>query len=268
MEALTVTYHRQNKAGIITLNRPHRLNAINMELLNDFKKQIDTAMRDDSVQTVILTGEGRAFCAGEDLKETAAGKDLDQWIKEAEGLQSIQRGMMDLGKPIIAAVAGYAVGGGCEFAMGCDMRIAAESAVFGFPETGVGLTVTNAGTKLLTHLVGLGKAKELIFTGEFIEAHEALRIGLVNKVVPDEDLLAAAMAMAETLSHRSPLALRLSKIAIDQGISASFEQVMALETSHLLTCAQSETALVEKRLAQMKKPSSKPAKTDSRKKKI
>ncbi|MBW2514110.1 MAG: enoyl-CoA hydratase/isomerase family protein, partial [Deltaproteobacteria bacterium] len=127
---------------------------------------------------------------------------------------------------MIAAVRGYAVGGGCEIAMSCDIRIAADSAVFGFPETGVGLTVTNAGTKLLTHLVGLGKAKELIFTGEFIDAMEACNIGLANKVVPDEDLMDEALSMAQKIAQRSPMALRLSRIAIDQGMSASFEEIL------------------------------------------
>ena len=253
MENNTVLYHSIKNVGIITLNRPHRLNAINIDLLKGFMEQLDRARQDTQARVIILTGEGKSFCAGEDLKETASGKNLAQWTDEAERLQEIQRMTMKLGKPIIAAIPGYALGGGCEFAMGCDIRIAAESAEFGFPETTVGMTVTNAGTKLLPHLVGLGKAKELILTGDFIDASEALRIGLVNRVVAKENLMAESMAMAEKIASRSPLATNLSRTAIDQGMEASFDQIMELEKSHLLICAQNGTEYVEKRLKEMGK---------------
>ncbi|MEW5721637.1 MAG: enoyl-CoA hydratase/isomerase family protein [Thermodesulfobacteriota bacterium] len=255
MTKKTVLYQRDGNIGLITLNRPARLNAINVPLLRDFMAQLETARLDQDAAVVILTGAGRAFCAGEDLKETAAGKSLETWMEETDRLQEIERVILRLGKPLLAAVGGYALGGGCEFAMSCDLRLAAEDAVFGFPETGVGLTVTTAGTKLLTHLVGLGKAKELIFTGDFIEAAEAARIGLVNKVVPREDLMSEAMSLARRIAERSPLALRLSRIAIDQGLEAGIEQILELEASHLLVCAQSQNQkkYVEKRLAQMKK---------------
>lgn len=248
-------YHREGAAGIITLNRPHRLNAINVHLLREFMTHLETAREDKEAKIVILTGAGRAFCAGEDLKETAAGKDTATWLEETDRLQEIQRQIMKLGKPLIAAVKGYALGGGCEFAMSCDIRIAGESARFGFPETGVGLTVTTAGTKLLSQLVGLGKAKELIFTGEFIDAPEAERIGLANRVVPDETLMEEVLAMAERIAERSPLALRLSRIAIDQGLDSSFEQILEIEANHMLICAQSRNQVeyVARRLDQMKK---------------
>ena len=253
MKDATVHYTREENIGIIALNRPHRLNAINLDLLQEFMARLEEARKDDSATTVIVTGKGKAFCSGEDLKETAAGKSLEQWYEEADRLQNIQRMFMRIGKPMIAAVSGYALGGGCEFAMGCDLRIADETATFGFPETGVGLTVTNAGTKLLTHLVGLGKAKELVFTGDFIDAGEALRIGLVNKVVAREDLMDEAMAMARKIGERSPLALRLSRIAIDRGMEASFDQIMELEASHLVICGQQDPSFVQKRLQEMKR---------------
>jgi enoyl-CoA hydratase len=146
------------------------------------------------------------------------------------------------------------LGGGCEFAMSCDIRIAAEDARFGFPETGVGLTVTTAGTKLLTQLVGLGKAKELIFTGEFIDAMEAHRIGLANKVVPAGNLMTESLKMAKHIGTRSPLALKLSRIAIDQALDAGFDQILEIEASHLLLCvgAQNQNEFVKKRLTEMK----------------
>ncbi|HEA69063.1 MAG TPA: enoyl-CoA hydratase/isomerase family protein [Desulfobacterales bacterium] len=152
-----VLYEKNQNVAIITLNRPERLNAITRDLLNGLIAQLETARQDEDVFSVILTGAGRAFCAGEDLKETSAGKSFEDWIEEIERLQEVQRVIMNLGKPLIAAVRGYALGGGCEFAMSCDIRIAAEDAKFGFPETEVGLTITTAGTKLLAQIVGLGK---------------------------------------------------------------------------------------------------------------
>ena len=255
MASSTVLYENRDNIGIITLNRPERLNAINVSLLRNFMTRLDYARKDKKAEVIILSGAGRAFCAGEDLKEIAAGKDIETWIEETDRLQDIQRMIMRLGKPLIAAVAGYAVGGGCEFAMSCDIRIASEDAVFGFPETGLGLTVTTAGTKLLTQLVGLGKAKELIFTGDFINAAEAVRIGLANKVVPKDTLMDEALAMAKKIGERSPLALRLSRIAIDQGLDASIDQILELEAGHLLVCVQSQNQekFVKKRLAEMKK---------------
>ncbi|MGD9225641.1 MAG: enoyl-CoA hydratase/isomerase family protein [Desulfobacterales bacterium] len=249
-----VLYEKQKNVAIITLNRPERLNAITRDLINGLIAQLKTAKQDEDVVSVILTGAGRAFCAGEDLKETSAGKSFEDWIEETEGLQEVQRVVMDLGKPLIAAVQGYALGGGCEFAMSCDIRIAAEDAQFGFPETEVGLTITTAGTKLLTQIVGLGKAKELVFTGDFINAHEAMRIGLANNVVSADSLLDEALSMAQRIGEKSPLSLKLSRIAIDQGLHASFEQTLELEASHLLACvgAQNQKKFVEKKLEKMR----------------
>ena len=254
MEETAVLFQKEGNIGIIRFNRPHRLNAINQSLLKGFIEQLHLAQQDPDIRSVILTGAGRAFCAGEDLKETSAGKSFSQWTVEVDALQDVQRVILGLGKPLVAAVNGYALGGGLEFALSCDIRIAAQDAQFGFPETGVGLTVTTAGTKLITQIVGLGKAKELIFTGRFIDAREALGIGLVNQVVDNESLMEAAIAMCRAINERSPLALKLSRIAIDQGISASFEQILELEASHLLTCINSndQQALVDRKLKKMK----------------
>jgi len=255
VEDTAVLYHREGDVGIITLNRPKRLNAINSDLLSGLIQQLHRSGIDNDVSSVVLTGAGRAFCAGEDLKETSAGKSLAQWTREVEALQETQRIIMRLGKPLIAAINGYAVGGGLEFALSCDIRIAGEDAKFGFPETGVGLTVTNSGTKLIAQIVGLGKAKELILTGDIIDAEEAMRIGLVNKVVPAERLIKETMQVCQKINQRSPLALKLSRIAIDQGLHSSFEQILELEASHMLTCVQAEEQkqFVEKKLKAMKK---------------
>lgn len=247
-------YRREGRVGVITFNRPERLNAINKTFLRDFMSRLDQARQDAGAVVVVLTGAGRAFCAGEDLKETGQGKDLETWMEETERFQDVERMVLQLGKPLIAAVPGYALGGGCEFAMTCDIRIAAEDAVFGFPETGVGLTVTTAGTKLLTHLVGLGRAKELVFTGEFIDAEKAERIGLVNRVVPGERLMDEAMALAGKIAERSPLSLKLSRLALDHGIGCTLEQTLELEAGHLLICVQSrdQQAYIRKKLDEMK----------------
>ena len=251
----SVLYHQQKNVGIITLNRPHRLNAINLDLLKGFMEQLDRARTDTNARVVILTGEGKAFCAGEDLKDTASGKSLEQWMDEAERLQQVQRMTMKIGKPIIAAIPGYALGGGCEFAMGCDIRIASETAVFGFPETTVGMTVTNAGTKLLPPSCGVGK-------GQGARTDRAISL---MPMKPKKSALSTRWlhlkiswpnqwAMAEKIASRSPLATSLSRTAIDQGMESSFDQVMELEKSHLLICAQSGTEFVEKRLKEMNKP--------------
>ncbi len=254
MEETAVLFQKEGNIGIIRFNRPHRLNAINASLLKGFIDHLHVAQRDPDVRSVILTGAGRAFCAGEDLKETSSGKSFTQWSLEVDALQDVQRVILGLGKPLIAAVNGYALGGGLEFALSCDIRIAAQDAQFGFPETGVGLTVTTAGTKLITQIVGLGKAKELIFTGRFIDAREALGIGLVNQVVDNDSLMETAIDMCRCINDRSPLALKLSRIAIDQGLSASFEQILELEASHLLTCINSndQQAFVDRKLKKMK----------------
>ncbi|MBW2429037.1 MAG: enoyl-CoA hydratase/isomerase family protein [Deltaproteobacteria bacterium] len=208
--------------AIITLNRPARLNAITRDLLQGLISQLEKVRKDQDAVAVILTGAGRAFCAGGDLKETSSGKTFAQWVEETNRLQEIQQVILALGKPLIAAVPGYALVGDCEFVMSCDIRIAAEAAKFGFPETEAGLTITTAGTKLLTQIVGLGKAKELVFTGDFVDAHEARRMGLVNKMVAAESLLDEALVMACKIGEQSPLALKLSRIAIDQGPALEF----------------------------------------------
>ena len=254
MPSQAVLYEKKQNVGIITLNRPERLNAINQDLLHGLIKTLETAGRDKEIVSVILTGSGRAFCAGEDLKETSAGKSIDEWMVETDGLQDVQRVILALGKPLIAAVRGYALGGGCEFALSCDIRIVAEDARFGFPETEVGLTITTAGTKLLTQIVGLGKAKEMVFTGDMMDAGEAVRIGLANRVVSAESLMDTALALAQRIGEKSPLALKLSRIAIDQGLHSSFEQTLALEASHLLICAgaQNQEKFLDRKLKKMK----------------
>jgi enoyl-CoA hydratase len=157
--------------------------------------------------------------------------------------------MLRMGKPIIAAVHGYALGAGCEWAMDCDMRIAAEGTKFGFPETGVGATVTNAGTKLLPLLVGLGRAKEMVFSNEMIDAKQAEQWGLVNRVVPLEELEKAAMDMAKKIAEKSALATHLSKKALNQGVYQDFEQTLEQEIRDAMVVLSSSEAPERARIA-------------------
>ncbi|MHB8828775.1 MAG: enoyl-CoA hydratase/isomerase family protein [Syntrophales bacterium] len=254
MENQAVLYEKKENVGIITFNRPRRLNAINEALLKGLMRHLQMAQQDKDVRSVILTGAGKSFCAGEDLKETSSGKSFEQWAVEIDALQDVQRMVLGLGKPLIGAINGYAVGGGLEFALSCDIRVASDDAFFGFPETGVGLTVTTAGTKLITQIVGLGKAKELIFTGRLVDAAEALAIGLVNSVVRREALLGRAFDICRLINGRSALSMKLSRIAIDQGMHSSFEQILELEAAHLHSCinANEQKILVAKKLENMK----------------
>jgi enoyl-CoA hydratase/carnithine racemase len=245
----------EEAVGIITLHRPDRLNAINGNLLRGLMSCLETARSDSSARSVVLTGAGTSFCAGEDLKETSAGKSMETWEEEIERLQDIQRAILRLGKPLVAAVRGYALGGGLEFALGCDVRIAATDARFGFPETGVGLTLTGAGTKLITQIVGLGKAKELIFSGEIIDAAEAHRIGMVNRVVEPSLLEAETLRFCGKINENSPLSLRLSRTALDLGMHLSFDEILEVEAAHLFACvaAGNQEAWVREKLDRMRR---------------
>ena len=253
MSGQAVLFSQADVVGIITLNRPQRLNAINLDLLDDLSAHLRAATDDEDVRVVVLTGAGRAFCAGDDLKEVAEGKSDDYWKREISTIQDIQRLMMGLGKPLIAAIRGYAVGGGCEFAVGCDIRIASDTAKFGFPEVGLGFLIGSATTKLLPQIVGTGRAKELLFTGEFIDADEAYRIGLVNKVVPDDDLMDEAIALAKRIADNSPLSLRLTREAVVKAPDLTIDEVLDLEEASFLRTVESQgfEGRVEDRLGKM-----------------
>lgn len=223
--AETVLYERVGKIGIIKLNRPQVLNAVNDELIEDFVTTLHKVKTDSEAKVIILKGEGRAFCAGADLKEGVIERSVEQYRHHVINLQEIGRLMMRMDKPIIGAIQGYAVGAGLEFACNCDIRIAAEGAQFFAPETSVGATVTTGGTKLLPSIIGLGRAFEFFFTNRRLGAKEAEEWGLVNKVVPLEGLDKGAMEMAEKIAENYPLALALNKASLYYGLGASLEDV-------------------------------------------
>ncbi|TVT53610.1 enoyl-CoA hydratase/isomerase family protein [Amycolatopsis rhizosphaerae] len=210
----------------IWLNRPERLNAVAEVLVDDLLAALDTVAR-SGAGAVVLAGRGRAFCAGHDLKQPEPEGDSRARL---ERLQDVTRRLRALPQPVIAAVHGYAIGAGAEFALGCDLILAAEDAVFSFPETGLGLSVTGAASRLLPQLVGPLKAKELLLLGERIDAATALRLGLVNAVVPD--VAAAAADWARRIAARPAGAVTLAKRALDAAIE--LEPALELEVSHAL----------------------------------
>jgi enoyl-CoA hydratase/carnithine racemase len=224
-----VIYRKTESIAVITFNRPEVLNAANQQLTREFLLALREAEADSEIKVVLLRGEGRAFCAGHDLKEDTAGESLEESVALIEELQETTRVMLRMGKPVIAAVQGYALGAGCEWTMNCDLRIAAEGAKFGFPEASIGTTVTNAGTKLLALLVGLGRAKELILTSRMIEAKEAKEWGLVNEVVPLNALEQTAMDLATKIAKNPVMSTRLAKAALNQAVHESFEQTLERE---------------------------------------
>lgn len=231
----------EKKDGICTvkINNPDNLNALNNDVLSDLENVFDEIKNDDDICVVVLTGEGRAFVAGADISYM---KDLNakEAKKFAEHGARVFRKIETLDIPVIAAVNGFALGGGCELCMSCDLRIASSKAKFGQPEVGLGITPGFSGTQRLPRLVGLGVAKELIYTATAIKADEAYRIGLVNKVVEPEQLIEEAYAMAEKIIANSSTAVKYSKEAINKGIETDIDTGIAFEANIFGLCFASE----------------------------
>ncbi len=243
-----------NGVGILTMNRPSALNALNRETLEELSDVLQALEAHSEIHVLIITGAGKAFIAGADIKEMLPMSALEGREWSAFG-QAIFTRLEQLSKPVIAAINGFALGGGCELAMACDIRIASENAKFGQPEVSLGIIPGFAGTQRLPRIVGEGNAKELIYTGDIIDAQEAYRIGLVNKLVSADELMAKAMAMAEKIMQKSPSAIKLAKAAIHHGLNADLETGEHYEASLFgvifSTADKKEgmTAFVEKRKA-------------------
>jgi enoyl-CoA hydratase len=213
----------------VTVNRPKALNALNRDTLQDLQQAFDALEQDTAVKVIILTGAGeKAFVAGADIAKMQEMNDLEARSFILLGKQ-VMTTIENSGKPVIAAVNGFALGGGCELAMACDIRLAAENARFGLPEVNLGVIPGFAGTQRLARLVGKGRAKELVFTGDMIDAQEALRLGLVNKVVAPEQLLETTLKMARKIAGKGPIAVRLSKDAINRGLEMDLDRASAYE---------------------------------------
>jgi len=225
----TVLYERRGGIGYVTINRPDKLNALNRKVLDELDDCFHAIQNDEEVRVVILTGAGeKAFVAGADLNELATlaplgGRDFS---RRGQGTLDL---IENLGKPVIAAVNGYTLGGGCELAMACALRIASENARFGQPEVKLGIIPGYGGTQRLTRLVGKGRALEMILSGEPIGAQEAYRIGLVNQVVPAAELAAAAETLARKIAANAPLAIKFALEAVNRGLEMTREQGQFLE---------------------------------------
>jgi enoyl-CoA hydratase len=247
-----IILEKEGSLAIVKINRPKALNALNSETLKELDNVIDTIANDSELYVVVLTGEGKAFVAGADISEM---KDLNPIEGRNFGMlgNKVFRKLENLDKPVIAAINGFALGGGCELSMACDMRIASTKAKFGQPEVGLGITPGFGGTQRLSRLVGEGMAKQLIYTGDIITAEEALRIGLVNKVVEPEALLDEAKAIASKISKNAPIAVKLCKAAINKGMQMDIDNAIMYEAEVFGLCFSTEdqkegmTAFVEKR---------------------
>ena len=247
-----LTFDVADRIATITVNRPDKLNALNDALMGELGAAITEARERRDVAGVLLTGAGRAFVAGADISELA-GQTAVEGKARAERGQRTFRLFETSPKPTIAAVNGFALGGGCELAMACHIRIASEKAKFGQPEVKLGIVPGYGGSQRLPRLVGKGRALELLLTGDMIDAAEALRIGLVNRIVGAEELIATARAMLATIIANGPLAVALCVEAVDRGLDMGLDDAIALEASYFgmlsATTDKSEgmTAFLEKR---------------------
>jgi 2-(1,2-epoxy-1,2-dihydrophenyl)acetyl-CoA isomerase len=225
---MTVDYELTDGVAWIRLNRPHRLNAVVPELVTGLVDALTRAGRDEA-RVVVLAGRGRAFCSGHDLKEPLPSLTTSSTRRRVDEIQDVTRAIRRFPGPVIAAVHGYALGAGCEFALGCDLVVASEQAQFGFPEVSVGLSVTGGISRLLPLLVGPVRAKELLLLGERIPAGRALDLGLVNRVAPEGTHEEVAASLASRLREQPPLALTIAKQSLDRGIDSALEEAMATE---------------------------------------
>lgn len=257
---MTLTYQNittavEDQIGIVTLNRPKVLNALNHELMGELVKALEAFDRDDEVRVIVLTGGERAFAAGADIKEMSEETTVS--IMGKDQFSTWDRIKL-IRKPIIAAVSGYALGGGCELVMNCDIIVASETAQFGQPEINLGVIPGAGGTQRLTRIVGKYKAMELILTGRPFTACEAHQLGLVNKVAPVELFLEEAKAMAKEIAKKSPIAVKLAKDAIMKTFETTLTEGLQFERKNFYMLFSSEDqkegmkAFMEKRQASFK----------------
>ena len=222
MAFTAILYEKAEGVAVITMNRPDRRNALNPTLVSEMRRALEEVRKDEEVKSVIVSGGAKFFCAGMDLKEPSENL-LDE-------IRDLNRLIENFDMPVIAAINGHCVAGGLEMAISCDLRIAAEDATLGLPEIRFGALAIGGATQRLPRLIGMGKAKELHFTGEPIDAQEAYRIGLVNKIVPAASVMDEAKKMAGTLALRSRSALKMAKFLINTGMRTDLNTGMEIET--------------------------------------
>ncbi|MBW2178037.1 MAG: enoyl-CoA hydratase/isomerase family protein [Deltaproteobacteria bacterium] len=236
----TIIYEKTKSVAVIKLNRPEVLNAMNRQLWIDFQAALDTARQDPEVKVLIITGVGRAFSTGADLKESKS-RSLEAYRTYLVELQEASRKIIRFEKPTIAAINGYALGSGYELALACDIRVAAQEAQIGSPEAKVTSAVTGGALRLLQDLVGPAKAKELLFTAEYIDGIEAERIGLVNKAVPLDRLMDEALSMAGKMSANSAFSIAMIKKGLRMASGeVSLEALMEFEVESCLACVSTK----------------------------
>lgn len=255
MEFQNLLYEKEDGVALITVNRPKALNALNIDTLLEIKTAVEKAAADDEVMVLVVTGAGeKSFVAGADITYMM---NINALQGREFGLlgQEVFRIIETLPKPVIAAINGFALGGGLELAMACDFRVCSENSRFGQPEVGLGVTPGFGGTQRLPRLVGSGMAKELLYTGDTIDAFEALRIGLVNHVAAADQLLAYVQNMARKICFRGQIAVRFCKVAVNEGMQTDIDRAMSIEADLFGLCFASEDqkegmkAFVEKRKA-------------------
>ena len=255
---MNVLYEKKGAIAYVTVNRPKVLNALNTPTWKDLRTAFENARDDAAVRGVILTGAGdKAFIAGADISELAhvAAFEAEQSSRFGQEVLDL---IENLGKPVVAAINGFALGGGCETAMACTIRIAVETAKFGQPEVALGLVPGGGGTQRLPRLVGKGRALQLILSGEMISAQEAYRIGLVNEIVPAADLITRAEVILKKVASNAPIAVKLALEAANKGMDTSQGEGLLLEAAYFGLCAATEdkkegtTAFLEKRAPQFR----------------
>ncbi len=258
MEFRNLLYEKSDGIATITINRPKALNALNEETIPEFLSSLEDAEKDENVRVIVITGAGeKAFCAGLDLK-TVMDISVIKAVETSRLGQKLTLAIEELGKPVIAAINGYALGGGLELAMACDIRIASENARIGQTEVNVGLIPGWGGTQRLPRLVGKGIAKELVFTGKMIDAKTAERIGLINMVVPPEKLKSAVKELSKVIMSKPPIAIKLAKELINRSIETDLRTGLVHEAEAFGILASTEdyregvSAFIEKRKPEYK----------------
>ncbi len=249
----TLIYEKKDNIGVLTVNRPEKLNALSNELIGELEQFLDEVENDEKLRVLVITGAGeKAFVAGADIQELVDRDALIGRRVSRTRQESFSR-IENLSIPVIAAVNGYALGGGLELALACNIRICSDRAQFGAPEVKLGIIPGDGGTQRLPRLVGLGRAMEMILTGDFIDAQEAYRIGLANRVVPHDELMEKTMDLAQKIAKRPPLAVRYAKEAVNRSQEGDTVSGYALESYlHALTCTTEDKkegvqAFLEKR---------------------
>jgi len=261
MKFETIILKKQDHIATLTMNRPDKMNALNVQMLQETVAAIEEVAKDDDVRVMVLAAAGKAFCSGADLSDGGkaaglAGTPNEMRSNVRNSYQKVTMGLQRMDKPTIAMVGGPAVGAGCDFAFGCDMRVGSERAKFRNSFVKVGLIPGGGGTWLYTRVLGLGRGLEFLFTGDFLEAEEAARIGVLNKLVPADQLESVTMELAQKIAKNPPLAVQMSKVMAYKALETNLEAALAMSAAYQALALSSEdhregvNAFMEKREGQ------------------